>query len=213
MLILIAMHIMALHEVGSNNPDGVEIKKNKDANGVPLDGIPFHPYYTVKDIFGASVFLIFFFGVVFFAPEMKVPGTQGLFLESTNFLPADPLKTPEHIAPVWYFTPFYAILRAIPNQLGGIFAMGLSVSLFLLLPWLDRSPVKSWRYRGVNYRIALTVFIISFFALGWLGLQAVSSLYILLARFFTVTYFLFFFLMPVYTAMDNDKTVPDRVRD
>ncbi len=213
MLILIAMHIMALHEVGSNNPDGVEIKKNKDANGVPLDGIPFHPYYTVKDIFGASVFLIFFFGVVFFAPEMKVPGTQGLFLESTNFLPADPLKTPEHIAPVWYFTPFYAILRAIPNQLGGIFAMGLSVSLFLLLPWLDRSPVKSWRYRGVNYRIALTVFIISFLALGWLGLQAVSSLYILLARFFTVTYFLFFFLMPVYTAMDNDKTVPDRVRD
>ena len=197
--------------MGSNNPDGVDIKKLKDAKGVPLDGIPFHPYYTVKDLFGATVFLIFFFGIVFFSPEMKVPGTQGLFLESANFVPADPLKTPEHIAPVWYFTPFYAILRAVPSQLGGVLAMALSVSIFLLLPWLDRSPVRSSRYRGRNYRIALTAFVISFLALAWLGLQIVTPLYTWLARFFTVVYFLFFFLMPFYTARDNDKPVPDRV--
>ena len=208
---LVGFHILALHEVGSNNPDGVDIKKLKDAKGVPLDGIPFHPYYTVKDLFGATVFLIFFFGIVFFSPEMKVPGTQGLFLESANFVPADPLKTPEHIAPVWYFTPFYAILRAVPSQLGGVLAMALSVSIFLLLPWLDRSPVRSSRYRGRNYRIALTAFVISFLALAWLGLQIVTPLYTWLARFFTVIYFLFFFLMPFYTAWDNDKPVPDRV--
>ena len=154
-------HIIALHEVGSNNPDGIEIKKYKDANGVPLDGIPFHPYYTVKDIVGVVVFLIIFCGVVFFAPEMKVPGTHGLFLESANFVPADPLKTPEHIAPVWYFTPFYAILRAVPSIAGsafpGVVAMGLAVVLFLFLPWLDKSPVKSIRYRGWKYKTALTL--------------------------------------------------------
>lgn len=207
---LVAFHIMALHEVGSNNPDGIEIKKNKDANGVPLDGIPFHPYYTVKDIFGAVVFLIFFFAIVFFTPEMG-----GYFLEHANFDPANPFKTPEHIAPVWYFTPFYAILRAIPSIAGsafpGVVAMGLAVTIFLLLPWLDRSPVKSVRYRGRNYKIALTAFVISFVALGWLGMQSVTPLYTWLARFFSLVYFAFFFLMPFYTATDNDKAVPDRV--
>src|SRR5690606_9864727 len=158
---LVVLHLIALHEVGSNNPDGVEIKKLKDANGVPLDGVPFHPYYTVKDLVGVVVFLILFFSVVFFAPEMG-----GYFLEHANFVPADPLKTPEHIAPVWYFTPFYAILRAIPNQLAGIIAMGLAVSLFFFLPWLDRSPVKSIRYRGWRYRAALAVFTVSFLVLG-----------------------------------------------
>ena len=212
---LIGIHILALHETGSNNPDGIEIKKNKNAEGIPVDGIPFHPYYTVKDIFGASIFLIFFFAVVFFAPEMKVPGTHGLFLESANFVPADPLKTPEHIAPVWYFTPFYAILRAVPSIAGsafpGVVAMGLAVGLFLLLPWLDRSPVRSIRYRGRNYRIALTVFIISFLLLGWLGLQVVTPLYTWMARICSVIYFLFFLAMPFYTKNDNDKPVPDRV--
>lgn len=209
---LIGFHILALHEVGSNNPDGIEIKKNKNAEGLPLDGIPFHPYYTVKDIFGAVVFLIFFFAVVFFAPEMG-----GYFLEHANFNPADPFKTPEHIAPVWYFTPYYAILRAIPSIGGsafpGVVAMGLAVNIFLLLPWLDRSPVKSIRYRGMNYRIALTAFVISFLALGWLGMQGVTPLYTWMARFFSVVYFSFFLLMPFYTAMDNDKAVPDRVTD
>ena len=207
-LALVGFHILALHEVGSNNPDGVDIKKNKNAEGIPIDGIPFHPYYTVKDILGAVVFLIFFFGVVFFSPEMG-----GYFLEHANFIPADPLKTPEHIAPVWYFTPFYAILRAVPSQLGGVIAMGLATTIFLLLPWLDRSPVKSWRYRGWNYRFALTAFIISFLSLGWLGMQVATPLYTWMARFFSVIYFLFFFLMPFYTAVDNDKAVPDRVTD
>jgi ubiquinol-cytochrome c reductase cytochrome b subunit len=204
---LVFVHIIALHEVGSNNPDGVEIKKYKDANGIPLDGIPFHPYYTVKDIVGVTVFLILFSLVVFYAPEMG-----GYFLEHANFIPADPLKTPEHIAPVWYFTPFYAILRAVPSQFGGVVAMGLATILFFFLPWLDRSPVKSIRYRGWKYKTALTAFVISFLVLGWLGLQAATPLYTWLARFFAVVYFAFFLLMPFYTSTDNDKPVPDRVR-
>ena len=203
---LVAAHIISLHEVGSNNPDGIEIKANKDANGVPLDGIPFHPYYTLKDIVGTVVFLIFFCGVIFFAPEMG-----GYFLEHANFVPADPLKTPEHIAPVWYFTPFYAILRAVPDKLGGVIAMGLSTNIFFLLPWLDRSPVKSIRYRGWKYKTALTAFTISFVMLGWLGMQGATPTYTWMARFFSVVYFLFFILMPFYTSNDTDKPEPDRL--
>ena len=203
---LVGAHLIALHEVGSNNPDGVEIKDNKGADGIPLDGIPFHPYYTVKDIVGVVVFLIIFCAVVFFQPEMG-----GYFLEANNFIPADPLKTPEHIAPVWYFTPFYAILRAIPSQFAGVVAMGAAVLLFCLLPWLDRSPVKSIRYRGWNYKIALALFTVSFIVLGWLGLQPPTTAYTWMARLFTLIYFLFFLLMPFYTASDRDKPVPDRV--
>ena len=203
---LVGAHLIALHEVGSNNPDGVEIKDNKDADGIPLDGIPFHPYYTVKDIVGVVVFLIIFCAVVFFQPEMG-----GYFLEANNFIPADPLKTPEHIAPVWYFTPFYAILRAIPSQFGGVVAMGAAVLLFCFLPWLDRSPVKSIRYRGWNYKIALALFTVSFIVLGWLGLQPATTTYTWMARLFTLIYFLFFLLMPFYTVSDKDKPVPDRV--
>ncbi len=203
---LVGAHLIALHEVGSNNPDGVEIKDNKGADGVPLDGIPFHPYYTVKDIVGVVVFLIIFCAVVFFQPEMG-----GYFLEANNFVPADPLKTPEHIAPVWYFTPFYAVLRAIPSQFGGVVAMGAAVMLFFLLPWLDRSPVKSIRYRGWNYKIALALFTVSFIVLGWLGLQPATTAYTWMARLFTLIYFLFFLLMPFYTASDKDKPVPVRV--
>ncbi|MEX2525486.1 MAG: cytochrome bc complex cytochrome b subunit [Gammaproteobacteria bacterium] len=203
---LVFAHIIALHEVGSNNPDGVEIKKYKDANGVPLDGIPFHPYYTVKDLVGTVVFLILFFAAVFWAPEMG-----GYFIEHANFVPADPLKTPEHIAPVWYFTPFYAILRAVPDKLGGVVAMGAAVVLFFFLPWLDRSPVKSIRYRGMKYKIALAVFTISFIALGWLGMQVATPTYTWMARGFAIIYFLFFLLMPFYTSRDNDKPVPERV--
>lgn len=213
---LVGIHILALHEVGSNNPDGVEIKQHKGPDGKPLDGIPFHPYYTVKDIVGVAVFLFLFFAVVFFAPEMKVPGTHGLFLESANFVPADPLKTPEHIAPVWYFTPYYSILRAVPSvwgsQFPGVVAMGLAVVLFAFLPWLDRSPVKSIRYRGMYYKIALTIFVICFFILGYLGMQVATDTKTLIARICSVLYFLFFFLMPIYTSMDKDKPVPDRVR-
>ncbi|MFT7413979.1 MAG: ubiquinol-cytochrome c reductase cytochrome b subunit [Methylophagaceae bacterium] len=207
---LVVAHIIALHEVGSNNPDGVEIKKLKDKNGIPLDGIPFHPYYSVKDIVGVTVFLFIFSLVLFYAPEMG-----GWFLEDANFIPANPLKTPLHIAPVWYFTPFYAILRAVPSIAGsafpGVVAMGLSIVFLFLLPWLDRSPVRSIRYRGIYFRTALVLFVISFVALGFLGTQPVTPLYTLLARICSVIYFAFFVLMPIYTSLDKDKPVPERV--
>jgi len=207
---LVVAHIIALHEVGSNNPDGVEIKKHKDKNGIPLDGIPFHPYYSVKDIVGVTVFLFIFSLILFYAPEFG-----GWFIEYANFIPADPFKTPEHIAPVWYFTPFYAILRAVPSIAGsafpGVAAMGLSIVLLFLLPWLDRSPVKSIRYRGPYFRFALVLFIISFIALGYLGTQGVTELYTLLSQVFSVIYFAFFIFMPFYTKADKDKPVPERV--
>jgi len=203
---LVVAHIIALHEVGSNNPDGVEIKKNKDKNGIPLDGIPFHPYYSVKDIVGVVVFLFIFSLILFYAPEF-----DGWFLEKDNFVPADPLKTPEHIVPLWYFTPFYAILRAVPDKLMGVMAMGGAQGLLFLLPWLDRSPVKSIRYRGPYFRWALTLFIISFLALGYLGTQPATELYTNMARVFTIIYFAFFILMPFYTSIDKDKPVPERV--
>lgn len=203
---LVVAHIMALHEVGSNNPDGVEIKKNKGEDGIPLDGIPFHPYYTVKDIVGVVVFLIFFALVVFYLPEMG-----GWFLEKDNFIPADPLKTPEHIVPLWYFTPFYAILRAVPSKFGGVVAMGLAIVVLFLLPWLDRSRVKSIRYRGLIYKVALGIFVVSFVALGYLGTQPATPLLTNFARVFSILYFLFFFLMPWYTKWDRTKPVPERV--
>ncbi len=203
---LVVAHIIALHEVGSNNPDGVEIKKKKDSNGIPLDGIPFHPYYSVKDIVGVVVFLFIFALILFYMPEL-----DGWFLEKDNFVPADPLKTPVHIVPLWYFTPFYAILRAVPDKLMGVMAMGGAQAALFLLPWLDRSPVKSIRYRGPYFRIALTLFIISFLALGYLGTQPATSLYTNMARVFSVIYFAFFILMPFYTKFDKDKAVPERV--
>lgn len=207
---LIVAHIIALHEVGSNNPDGVEIKKNKDANGIPKDGIPFHPYYSVKDIVGVVVFLMFFAAVMFFAPEMG-----GFFIEHPNFEPADPLKTPPHIAPVWYFTPYYAILRAVPSIGGsafpGVAAMGVAVLIFFLLPWLDRNPVKSIRYRGWQFKVALALFVVSFVILGYLGMQPSTPGKTLLAQICTGVYFAFFFLMPIYTKMEKNKPVPERV--
>jgi len=203
---LVVAHIIALHEVGSNNPDGVEIKKNKGEDGIPKDGIPFHPYYTVKDIVGVIVFLMFFSVVMFFFPEMG-----GFFLESNNFIPADPLKTPPHIAPLWYFTPFYAILRAVPNKPLGVLAMGVSIVVMFFLPWLDRSPAKSIRYRGPMFKGALALFVIAFFGLAYLGMQPPTPLLTNLARVFSVIYFGFFFLMPWYTKIDKTKPVPERV--
>jgi ubiquinol-cytochrome c reductase cytochrome b subunit len=220
---LVAAHLVALHETGSNNPDGIEIKKNKDpATGIPRDGIPFHPYYTVKDMFGVAVFLMVFTAIVFFAPEMG-----GYFLEHNNFIPADPLKTPAHIAPVWYFTPFYSILRAVPPMFGsqfpGVLAMGAAVVIMFLLPWLDRSPVKSIRYRGGLYKSALAIFVVVFLILGYLGTEPTNvwgqfgswlggaDRATVVARICTVLYFLFFVLMPWYTRIDKTKPVPERV--
>ena len=203
---LVFVHIVALHEVGSNNPDGIEIKEHKGPDGVPLDGVAFHPYHTSKDLVAIIVFLMIFSAVVFFAPDMG-----GYFLEHANFEPANTLVTPEHIAPVWYFTPYYAILRAVPNKLWGAVLMGAAVVLPLFLPWLDRCRVRSIRYRGWIYRSALGLFVISFFALGWLGLQPSEGIYVNLARLFTIIYFAFFLLMPYYSTIDKTKPVPDRV--
>jgi ubiquinol-cytochrome c reductase cytochrome b subunit len=205
---LVVFHILALHEVGSNNPQGIDIKKYKDAQGVPLDGIPFHPYYTVKDLMGLALFLIIFCAVVFFAPDM-----WGYFLEHPNFEPADSLKTPAHIAPVWYMTPFYAILRAIPDKLLGVVAMGASIGIWFFLPWLDRSSVRSIRYRGFLYKTALSLFVISFVALGYLGAHPPTDFLVLMARIFSVVYFLFFLLMPIYTKIDKVKSLPERVEE
>ncbi len=206
LVMLVYAHIMALHEVGSNNPDGVEIKKKKRADGTPLDGIPFHPYYTYKDMVGVGVFLIIFCAVIFFAPTFG-----GLFLEKPNFEPANALSTPEHIAPVWYFTPYYAILRAVPDKLTGALLMGLAIVMFFFLPWLDRCKVKSIRYRGTIYKVFLGAFAVSFVALAYLGLQPAEGLYVVLARLFTVIYFAFFLLMPVYTRFEKTRPVPERV--
>jgi len=203
---LVFVHIVALHEVGSNNPDGIDIKKNKDANGKPVDGIAFHPYHTSKDLVGIVVFLMIFSGVVFFAPDMG-----GMFLEHANFEPANLTATPEHIAPVWYYTPYYAILRAVPDKLWGFILFAMAVVLPVFLPWLDRCRVRSIRYRGWMYKTALSVFVVTFISLGWLGLQPATGTYVLMARIFSVLYFAFFLLMPFYTSIDKTKPVPDRV--
>ena len=254
LVFLVVAHILALHEVGSNNPDGVEIKNNKDPKtGIPLDSVPFHPYYTIKDTFGVTVFLIIFFLVVFFAPEMG-----GYFLEANNFIAADPLKTPPHIAPVWYFTPFYSILRATTDEfvqwvlmpgvvafalfigwqlknavvraaigaiavillvglyfldakVWGVVLMGVSVMIFFLLPWLDRSPVKSIRYKGPITKVALAVFVVAFLVLGYMGTLAVTTGRTLTAQVGTAVYFLFFLLMPWWSKVDKCKPEPKRV--
>lgn len=260
---LVAAHIMALHEVGSNNPDGVEIKQNKDANGKPVDGIPFHPYYTVKDTLGVVVFAAIFCLILFFLPEMG-----GYFLEYNNFIPADPLKTPPHIAPVWYFTPYYSILRAVTEdfmiwlafgvaayatlivftsrgclskilavliapvviflmkgpsfmlfgvpfpieaKVWGVILMGVATLIFFLLPWLDKSPVKSIRYKGAYSRWALTIFVVVFLWLGYLGTLTVTEGRTIMAQILTLLYFAFFLLMPWYTQMEKTHPVPDRV--
>ncbi|EKT4480702.1 cytochrome b [Pseudomonas putida] len=203
---LVVLHILALHEVGSNNPDGVDIKKKKDENGIPLDGIPFHPYYTVKDIVGVVVFLFVFCAVVFFFPEMG-----GYFLEKPNFEQANAFKTPEHIAPVWYFTPFYAILRAVPDKLMGVIAMGAAIAVLFVLPWLDRSPVRSMRYKGWISKVFLLVFCVAFVILGVLGVLAPTPGRTLLSQVCTVLYFAYFLLMPFYTRLEKTKPVPERV--
>jgi ubiquinol-cytochrome c reductase cytochrome b subunit len=204
--LLIMLHLVALRQVGSNNPDGIEIKEKLGADGMPVDGIPFHPYYTLKDIVGVGLFLTLFAVVVFFVPTFG-----GLFMEAPNFEPANPVSTPEHIAPVWYFTPYYAILRAVPDQKLGALLMALSVVAFLFLPWLDRAKNKSIRYRGVASKVLLGTFFVTFVVLMWLGLKPADGIYVLLARIFTVIYFAFFILLPFVSKADGNGPVPERV--
>ncbi len=214
LLALVVLHLLALHQVGSNNPDGVEIKKNKDENGIPLDGVPFHPYYTVHDLVGITVFLFVFCGIIFFAPEMG-----GYFLEHANFEQANGLKTPEHIAPVWYFTPFYAMLRAVTIDIGpltskflGFIVMAAAIAILFVLPWLDRSPVKSMRYKGMFSRVALMVFAASFVVLGYLGVQQSTNARTSLAQICTAIYFAYFIGMPFWTKKERCLPVPERVQ-
>ena len=204
--LLIGLHLVALRQVGSNNPDGIEIKEKLGPDGKPLDGIPFHPYYTLKDIVGVGLFLTLFAIVVFFIPTFG-----GLFMEAPNFEPANPVSTPEHIAPVWYFTPYYAILRAVPDQKIGALLMALSVAAFLFMPWLDRAQNKSIRYRGIASKLLLGTFFVTFCVLMWLGLKPADGIYVLLARIFTGLYFAFFILLPFVSKADGNGPVPDRV--
>lgn len=206
LLLLAFLHIVALHQVGSNNPEGIDIKNNLDQNGNPVDGIPFHPYYVVKDLVGVLFFLFLFFAVVFFAPEMG-----GYFLEHSNFVPANPMVTPDHIAPMWYMSPFYAILRAIPDKLLGIIGMGAAVAILFLLPWLDRSPVRSMRYKGRFSRIMLGLGVASFLILGYLGTIPVNPPRLLLSRICSVLYFSYFIFMPFYTRWEVTRPVPLRI--
>jgi ubiquinol-cytochrome c reductase cytochrome b subunit len=203
---LVLMHLVALHENGSNNPDGVEIKENKGEDGNPVDGIPFHPYYTVKDIFGVTMFLMVFAFVLFFWPE-----AGGLFLEHDNFIPANPLVTPEHIKPVWYFTPYYAILKAVPDKLMGVILMGVSVVILFFLPWLDRSPAKSIRYKGAWYKILLALFVIAFIRLGMLGMSEGTPAQTIEMRIWTFVYFAFFILLYFVSPGGKTKPVPERL--
>lgn len=208
LIALVVVHIMALHEVGSNNPDGVEIKRRKNTKGLPLDGIPFHPYYTVKDLVGVTVFLIVFSIIVFYLPTFF-----GLFLEPDNLIPANPIKTPPEIQPVWYFTPFYSILRCVPNKLGGVIALAGSVFILFFLPWLDRGKVRSIRYRGLSFKIAIVLFAISLLALGHLGAQPPTPTRNFVARIFTIIYFGYFAFLWVYTffGLEKTKLEPERV--
>jgi len=213
LLALVLLHILALHEVGSNNPDGVEIKKNKGPDGVPLDGVAFHPYYTVHDIVGVVIFLMVFCTIIFFFPE-----GGGYFLEAANFEEANPLKTPAHISPVWYYTPFYSILRAVNFPLFGLdakflgfIAMAAAVAILFVLPWLDRSAVKSIRYKGNFSKAAVLIFVSAFLILGALGVQAPTPERTALAQICGVIYFAFFFLMPVWTSLEKTKPEPKRV--
>lgn len=200
------LHVVSLHHVGSNNPEGIDIRKFCDKQGRPLDGIPFYPYYFIKDFFAVFVFLILFFSIVFFFPDMG-----GYFLESANFAPANPLQTPEHIMPVWYMAPFYAILRVIPNKTWGVVIMLSSVFVLFFLPWLDKSPVRSMRYKGAYSKCVMYAFLISFPILGYLGTVEWTQLHQFVARISTIIYFAYFLLMPFYTRFEQCKVVPERI--
>lgn len=211
LLLLVVLHLGALHEVGSNNPDGVEIKKGPKGNRwsklAPADGIPFHPYYTVKDSFYVCFFLIVAAFIIFFAPAFG-----GWFLEHDNFTEANRLVTPEHIKPVWYYTPYYAMLRVVPNKLGGVLVMFGAIAILFLVPWLDRARVRSYRYRGLMSKLLLAAFAVSFIWLGKIGAgPGTDPVETIVGRFLTAFYFLFFLTMPLWTSWDKTKPVPDRV--
>lgn len=210
LLLLVVLHLVALRHVTSNNPDGIEIKENRNSQGLPVDGVPFHPYMTVKDILAAMIFLFIFCFIVFYAPM-----GGGYFIEPPNYEEANPLVTPEHIAPVWYFTPFYAMLRAVPSiagsQFPAVLVMFFAILIWFFLPWLDRSPVRSIRYKGPITKVATALLVVSFIGLGILGTLPPSTAYTFLARVLTFIYFVFFLAMPIYSKIDKTKPLPTRL--
>ncbi len=214
LLVLVVLHILALHEVGSNNPDGVDIKKNVDEVGKPLDAIPFHPHYTIgHDLPAIVVFLFIFCAVMFFYPD-----GGGYLIEHPNYEPADPLKTPDLIAPVWYYTPFYSMLRAatfplfgLDAKFWGLVVMAGAIAVPFVLPWLDKSPVRSIRYKGTPSKVFLALFVISFFILGYLGTVHPTPVKTMISQVCTAIYFAYFLLMPWYTKVEATKPVPERL--
>ena len=205
-LFLVFLHIVSLHQVGSNNPQGIDINKYRDDQGKPLDGVPFYPYFVWKDCMAALIFLSCFFAIVFFYPDM-----HGFFLEPENFTPANPLITPQHITPLWYMSPFYAMLRAIPHKALGVFVLFSSLLILFFMPWLDKSPVRAMRYKGRASKCALASWVCCFFVLGYLGLVEITNIKLYIARICTVIYFAFFLLMPFYTRCELHHQVPDRI--
>lgn len=206
LIFFIFIHLIALRTVGSNNPDGIDIKKNVDKTGRPLDSVPFHPHFVIKDLWGGIIFLLIAASILFFYPTF-----HGYFIEVENSIPANPLQTPSHIRPVWYMSPFYAILRAVPSKSGGIAAMGLSIMVFFFLPWLDKSAVKSIRYKGIGSYVGLVLFVVSFLGLGVLGCMAPSPLAVTIARALSIVYFCYFLFMPIYTRYEKTRSVPTRL--
>jgi quinol-cytochrome oxidoreductase complex cytochrome b subunit len=187
---MVILHIWALHQHGSNNPLGIDVK-------TPQDTIPFHPYYTVKDLFGFGVFFMVFAWFVFFSPN-----SLG---HPDNYIPANPMVTPAHIVPEWYFLPFYAILRAIPDKLGGVIAMGAAIGILFTLPWIDRSKVRSATFRP-TYRKMFWVFLANTILLGYIGGKPAEGNYIIIGQFATLVYFGFFALL--YWVSGREKTLP-----
>jgi ubiquinol-cytochrome c reductase cytochrome b subunit len=211
LLLLVVLHLAALHEVGSNNPDGVDVKHGPKGNRwsatAPADSIPFHPYYTVKDLFGVGCLLIIAAFIIFFAP-----GFGGLFLEHDNFTEANRLVTPPHIKPVWYYTPYYAMLRVVPDKLGGVIVMFAAIAILFLVPWLDKARVKSIRYRGLLSRLMLAMLVVCFVWLGIIGSGPGTAAWeTWVGRVLTLLYFAFFITMPIWTRLDKTKPVPERV--
>ena len=206
LIALVFMHLVALHEVGAGNPEGIDIEEHLDEDGVPLDSVPFFPYKVLNALVGIGVFMTVFSIIMFFFPE-----AGGYFIEKANFEEANPLSTPEHIAPVWYYSPYYAMLRAVPDKLGGLIVMAGAIAILFVVPWLDRSKVNSIRYKGIFSKIAISLFAISFLTLGYLGTVPVTELRTLMSVICTAIYFLFFFLMPIYTSLEPTKQPPERL--
>ncbi len=206
LIALVFLHLIALHEVGAGNPEGVDIEEYIDEDGVPLDSVPFFPYKVLSAMPAIGVFGLVFCIIMFFFPE-----GGGYFLELANFEEANPLVTPEHIAPVWYYAPYYTMLRAIPDPLGGLIVMAAAVAILFVVPWLDRSNVASIRYKGILSKIAIVLFVVSFITLGYLGTVTVTETGKIMSVICTVMYFAFFLLMPIYTSIEKTYEVPDRL--